>query len=326
MLNPFEKINCPPKVEDFIKSQLNRLSKISGESVKDREIRRLISYRDNLNKYVEFVNSFPNLDNLHPFYRESMEIVAKKSYKEIKVCLAIAMKSVKLAMRILNRYIGTIKASDEKLSNKLMREAFGRASSVLRKDRCINWLIDLAKQLKKLKSIDPTLPTVIVAGPPNAGKSTLVSRISSAKPEVASYPFTTKEIHVGHIDWNYSKIQVIDTPGILDRPQEVRNEIEKKAINALKNLDGVVVFLFDVSRYSLYTPKEQLDLYEEVKSFGKRVIPVLNKMDEVDQGIYEQVSSALKEKFFKLSAETGVGVEELKKAILEALQSEVLGN
>ncbi|MBW9141260.1 MAG: 50S ribosome-binding GTPase [Candidatus Aramenus sp.] len=326
MLNPFEKINCPPKVEDFIKSQLNRLSRISGETIKDREIRRLISYRDNLNKYVEFVNSFPNVDELHPFYRESMEIVAGKSSREIKICLAVAMKSVKLARKILNQYIGKIKASDEKASNRLMREAFGRASSVLRKDRCINWLIDLAKQLKKLKSIDPSLPTVIVAGPPNVGKSTLVSRISSAKPEVASYPFTTKEIHVGHIEWNFSKIQVIDTPGILDRPQESRNEIEKKAINALRNLNGVVVFLFDVSKYSLYSPKEQLNLYGEVKSFGKRVIPALNKIDEVDQSIYEQVTSALREKFFEISAEKGVGLEELKKEIMEVLKNEVLGN
>lgn len=320
MLNPFEKVKCPPKINDMIKIQLDRLPKIAGENIKDREIRRLVSYRDNIKKYLEFVRSIPKIDKLHPFYRESVEIVAKKSSKEIDFCILIAMRTVNLSIKILDEYISNIKRSDQSLSNKLMRQGFGRASSVLRKDRCIDWLIDLMKELKKLKAIDPNLPTVIVAGPPNVGKSTLVSKISSARPEIASYPFTTKEIHVGHIDWNYTKIQVIDTPGILDRPNEKRNEIEKKALNAIKNLNGVIVFLFDVSEYSIYSAKEQLDLYNEILQFNKKTIVAINKIDDADNSLLENIVKSLNLPFLRISAEQGIGIEDLKNEIFKLLQ------
>jgi nucleolar GTP-binding protein len=320
MLNPFEKIKCPPKINDMIKIQLDRLPKISGENIKDREIRRLISYRDNIKKYLEFIKSLPKIESLHPFYRESVEIVAKKTSKEIDFCTLIAMRSVNLAIRILNEYITNIKRSDQSLSNKLMRQGFGRASSVLRKDQCINWLIDLVKELKKLKAIDPNLPTVIVAGPPNVGKSTLVSKISSARPEIASYPFTTKEIHIGHIDWNYTKIQIIDTPGILDRPNEKRNEIEKKAINAIKNLNGIIVFLFDASKYSIYYEREQLNLYNEILRFNKKTIVAINKIDDADNSLLENIEKSLNSNFLRISAEQGIGIEDLKNEILKLFQ------
>ncbi|NON62798.1 GTP-binding protein, partial [Acidianus sp. DSM 29099] len=55
MLSPFERLRIPPKVEDLIKIELERIAKISGETPKDREIRRLKSYSDNIRKYQEFV-------------------------------------------------------------------------------------------------------------------------------------------------------------------------------------------------------------------------------------------------------------------------------
>ena len=327
MLNPFEKVKIPPKTEDLVKVVLIRIPKIGGSTPKEREIKRILFFKEQLKKYQDFIKEFPKIEELHPFYRENIEIIV--SINRVKLCLGAMNRGVQLSLNLIEKYRRLIKASDEKEANKLMRECIGRVNSILRARKdCIDQVIELASQLKKLKAVDPNMLTIIVAGPPNVGKSTLVGKISSAKPEVASYPFTTKEIHVGHIDTKLYKIQVIDTPGILDRPMRERNKIELKAINAIKNLEGVILFLFDVSNQSLYSAKEQIDLYEEVKSLKKVVIPVLNKIDDKNEELYNQIKSHLSAegKVFEISAEKGLGLDSLLNYVLNILQNaKVLG-
>src|SRR5205814_9171785 len=55
---------------------------------------------------------------------------------------------------------------------------------------------------------------VILLGGPNAGKSRLLTRLTRATPEVAPYPFTTREPHVGMMDWEDVRVQLVDTPPV----------------------------------------------------------------------------------------------------------------
>ncbi|MEM3352104.1 MAG: GTPase [Saccharolobus sp.] len=321
MLNPFEKLKLPQKTNDTINVMLKRLPKISGESIKDREIRRLKEYYDRVKKYYEFVQEFPRIETLHPFYLEAIKIVA--DINELKLCLFETKKSSSISMKILKNYIEKIRKSDEREANKLMREAFGRVSSILRKTECINKIIDIVIELKRIKSIDPTLPSIIVSGPPNVGKSTLVSKISTAKPEIANYPFTTKEIHVGHILTNDIHIQVIDTPGILDRPENKRNKIEKKALNAIRNLNGVILFMFDPSISSAMSVEEQIELFKEIISYRKLLVPVINKIDDKYDEYYDRIVKFLIQenvKWFEISAEKSIGIDKLLQELFNLLK------
>lgn len=88
------------------------------------------------------------------------------------------------------------------------------------------YLEQVRQHMSRLPSIDPHTRTLLVCGYPNVGKSSFVNSISRADVEVQPYAFTTKSLYVGHVDYKYMRWQVIDTPGVLDRPLEERNTIE----------------------------------------------------------------------------------------------------
>ena len=73
----------------------------------------------------------------------------------------------------------------------------------------------MRQDLSRLPTIDPTQRTMLLAGFPNVGKSSLINLLTRANVEVQPYAFTTKRLYVGHMDYKYLNWQVIDTPGIL---------------------------------------------------------------------------------------------------------------
>ncbi len=113
------------------------------------------------------------------------------------------------------------------------------------------------------------------------GKSTLVREVSSAEPEIAYYPFTTRSVIIGHLKIRDQSIQIVDTPGILDRPMAKRNEIEREAIAALKYLAHVIVFLIDPSEACGWTLADQLNLLNEVRKMFP-INPLLIALNKID--------------------------------------------
>jgi GTP-binding protein len=126
-----------------------------------------------------------------------------------------------------------------------------------------------------------------LVGFPNAGKSTLISKISGAKPKIADYPFTTLTPHLGVVYRDYESLVVADIPGIIAGAHKG----DGMGLNFLKHIERnkVLIFLLDVSPYSKLTPLETYHvLKEELKSYSagllrKKRFVVANKIDLLDQ-------------------------------------------
>lgn len=149
----------------------------------------------------------------------------------------------------------------------------------------MNYLEQVRQHLSRLPSIDPTAKTILLCGFPNVGKSSFLNKITRADVEVQAYPFTTKSLYVGHTEFKYQTWQVIDTPGILDRPLEERNTIEMQSITALAHLRSVILYIVDFSEQCGYTIQQQLELYASIKPLfvKKPVFIVNNKIDVISR-------------------------------------------
>jgi nucleolar GTP-binding protein len=121
----------------------------------------------------------------------------------------------------------------------------------------------------------------LICGYPNVGKTSFLNKLTNANLEVQSYGFTTKSLFVGHMDYKYLRWQVIDTPGILERPFEERNTIEMQSITALVHMRACIIYIVDVSETCGYDLEKQVTLFHSLKPlFSKKpILLVCNKID-----------------------------------------------
>jgi GTP-binding protein len=181
-------------------------------------------------------------------------------------------------------------------------------------------------EAKRLRLELKLLADVALVGFPNAGKSTLISRLSAARPKIADYPFTTLEPNLGVVDAGNDRSFVLaDIPGLIEGAHEGHG----LGIQFLRHVERtrLLVHLVDVSDFTGRDPGNDFDvILNELAKFSealeeKPMLVVASKIDACqDASRIETVRARAASRglpFFAISSVTGVGIEELRFAMAE---------
>jgi nucleolar GTP-binding protein len=296
----FESLPTTPRAEELLDKAFSRAAR-SGRSKSGLEAQEsmLVTASNIVSDNLEnVVTTWPDFDTVDPFYRELADAVLKQSTLTRETpdgdtagidALRGSLSEVSWASRqireIRSEYQTKLRNADRETGRKHRKQAFARIADILDEIEDDLLRIGAARDaLKDLPDIRPDEPAIVVAGYPNVGKSSFVNRVTRASNEIASYPFTTKGVQIGHFERGRIRYQIIDTPGLLDRPEDERNEIEQQAISALEHLADAVVFLVDPSGDCGYPIDSQLELRDAVRDrFSTRGIPVLTVCNKADR-------------------------------------------
>ncbi|BHH83207.1 GTPase ObgE [Desulforhopalus sp. 52FAK] len=164
-----------------------------------------------------------------------------------------------------------------------------------------------------------------LVGLPNAGKSTLLSKLSAANPKIAPYPFTTLEPQLGVLQYKYYNPCIIaDIPGLVEGAHEGTGLGHK----FLKHVErtSVLIHVIDGSDDAMmenYTIiSNELALYKKELADRTHIV-VLNKIDIIEDETLEELMNFFKEKditTLAVSAEEELGLDELREAIMELVE------
>lgn len=165
-----------------------------------------------------------------------------------------------------------------------------------------------------------------LVGFPNSGKSTLISKISSAKPKIADYPFTTLEPNLGIVSYkDFQSFTVADIPGIIEGASAGKG----LGHQFLRHIERTRIILFLIEITSENLQKDFEVLFNELKSYSpkliqKKMLVSLSKSDLVDSKKIMEMSKkkfkGISEKPIVFSSVTGFGLNELLDILWQNLE------
>ncbi len=170
------------------------------------------------------------------------------------------------------------------------------------------------------------LADVGLVGFPNAGKSTLLSSLSAARPKIADYPFTTMEPQLGIVAYRDNRSFVMaDIPGIIEGASEGKG----LGLRFLRHIERNAVLLFMVPADSPDIRKDYEVLLEELQRFNPQLadkprVLAISKSDMLDDELMEEISKDLPADVphVFISAVTGLGLNELKDLLWKEITDE----
>lgn len=286
----FESLPTTPRAEELLDMAFSRAARAGrAKQGVDAQSSMLLTasnvLSDNLNNVV---TSWPDFDEIEPFYRDLADAIigdldetAPGGVDAIRQHLSEVRWAATKTKDLGREYQSRVQSVSPETARDLRQQAFARMADVVEEVADDLTAVGAARDaLKTLPEIVPEEPTIVIAGYPNVGKSSFVNAVTSANNEIAAYPFTTKEVRVGHVEHDYIRYQVVDTPGLLDRPMADRNEIERQAVSALVNVADCIIVFLDPSETCGYPLDAQLRLRDELASnYSVPLLTVANKAD-----------------------------------------------
>ena len=156
--------------------------------------------------------------------------------------------------------------------------------------------------------------SIAIIGRPNVGKSTLFNKLTKSRDAIVSdLPGLTKDRNHGFMDFKSKKTLLVDTGGIVNDKEELKEAISNQAWIAVME-SSLVILLFDGSEE---LTKEDLDIIYKLRKLSKEFITVLNKVDKKSKSsIKEDLQINGIKEFLEVSAEHSINISILK-SILE---------
>ena len=276
--------------------------------IRIKELKRVETATDSVVNYLnKIVDKTPHVNLMPAYYVELVSLVIDKA--QFKKSLAAVRWAAEMSKSLETTYKKKLKGSQARDLARIRGEFYGRFSSVLHQiRRDLVYLEDARSQLKNMP-VFKDMKTVVIAGFPNVGKSSVLKALTGAEPDIQPYPFTTKSVKVGYID---KYVQIVDTPGLLDRSLDKRNKIEFHAVIALEHLAETVLFVFDPSETCGYKMDDQMKLYEELmREFDIPFAVCFNKVDISGTKPYDKYLKRVGKDVFTVSALRNEGFKEL---------------
>ncbi|KAJ9188584.1 hypothetical protein P3X46_003927 [Hevea brasiliensis] len=287
----------------------------------------------------EYLENFPKRRYLHPYEQSLIELtLGDGNYEEVlrkvdalrKKVLSVGKEHASVCAKSLTKREALERLNEglEKLEETFKREG-----------KAVDALFNIAKTLRAMPVVDLETPTLCLVGAPNVGKSSLVRILSTGKPEVCNYPFTTRGILMGHIAFDFQHFQVTDTPGLLKRCDEDRNNLEKLTLAVLTHLPTAILYVHDLTGECGTSASDQFEIYKEIKErFNDHLwLDVVSKCDLLQESpvvfIAEDSNGSNLEmaRYHKMgpngaihvSVTSGEGLNELKVKVHELLVAQM---
>ncbi len=169
-----------------------------------------------------------------------------------------------------------------------------------------------------------------LVGQPNAGKSTLLSKLSNARPEIADYPFTTLTPNLGVVDIdNESSLLMADIPGLIEGAADGKG----LGHDFLRHVERTAVILHLIDSYHSNPAEAYLTIRDELKAYSPDLIKrpeviALTKIEGLDQEIIDDLISQLKRvstegtEIMAISAQAGTGIKPLLFSLKNKVDTE----